>query len=44
LRLAKYFGTSARLWLNLQSDYELRRVKSGDWAEAEKRIRPLDAA
>ena len=44
LRLAKYFGTSARLWLNLQSDYELRRVKSGDWAETEKRIRPLDAA
>ncbi|PIZ71335.1 addiction module antidote protein, HigA family [Candidatus Peregrinibacteria bacterium CG_4_10_14_0_2_um_filter_43_11] len=23
LRLAKYFGTSAQLWLNLQSGYEL---------------------
>jgi antitoxin HigA-1 len=23
LRLAKYFGTSARFWLGLQSDYEL---------------------
>ncbi len=44
LRLARYFGTSARLWLNLQADYELRMLKSGDWAEAEKRIRPLNAA
>lgn len=24
LRLAAYFGTSAELWLNLQSDYDLR--------------------
>lgn len=24
LRLARYFGTSAELWLNLQSDYDLR--------------------
>ncbi len=24
LRLAVYFGTSAELWLNLQSDYDLR--------------------
>jgi len=24
LRLAKYFGTSAEFWMNLQSDYELR--------------------
>ncbi len=44
LRLSRYFGTSARLWLNLQADYKLRRLRSGDWAETEKRIRPLDAA
>lgn len=44
LRLARYFGTSAKLWLNLQSDYELRRLKSGNWADTEKRIRPLSAA
>jgi addiction module HigA family antidote len=44
LRLARYFGTTAKLWLNLQSDYELRRLKSGNWADTEKRIRPLDAA
>lgn len=24
VRLAKYFGTSAELWMNLQSNYELR--------------------
>ena len=44
LRLARYFGTSTRLWLNLQADYELRRLKSADWADTEKRIRPLNAA
>jgi addiction module HigA family antidote len=27
LRLAKYFGTSAEFWLNLQSQYELDRAE-----------------
>lgn len=27
LRLAKYFGTSAEFWLNLQSHYELDRAE-----------------
>ncbi len=27
LRLAKYFGTSAEFWINLQSYYELDRVE-----------------
>jgi addiction module HigA family antidote len=44
LRFAKYFGTSAEMWLNLQADYELRKLRSGDWSETEKRIRPLSAA
>lgn len=30
LRLAAYFGTSARLWLNLQSAYDLARVEACD--------------
>ncbi len=32
LRLARYFGTTARLWLNLQMEYELRRaeIERGD--------------
>lgn len=44
LRLGKFFGTSAEMWLNLQTDYEIRRLKSGNWSETEKRIRPLNAA
>ncbi|SOB74762.1 addiction module antidote protein, HigA family [Marinobacter sp. LV10R510-11A] len=27
LRLARYFGTSDRFWLNLQTEYELRRAQ-----------------
>ena len=26
LRLARYFGTSARFWLNLQTEFELRQA------------------
>jgi len=38
LRLAKYFGTSAKFWLGLQEDYDLeeeRRTKSKDLAAIE---------
>ena len=27
LRLARYFGTTPKLWLNLQQSYELRRAE-----------------
>ena len=27
LRLGRYFGTSPELWMDLQSDYELRRAQ-----------------
>ncbi len=32
LRLARYFGTTARFWLNLQMEYELRsaEIQRGD--------------
>lgn len=30
LRLAAYFGTSARLWLNLQAAYDLATVEARD--------------
>lgn len=33
LRLARYFGTSAELWMNLQSRYDLERQR--DEAEAQ---------
>jgi addiction module HigA family antidote len=34
LRLARYFGTSAELWMNLQSRYDLERQRD----DAEARI------
>lgn len=41
LRLARYFGTSAELWLNLQTDYDLRTVRRehGHAIEAQVRLR-----
>jgi antitoxin HigA-1 len=43
LRLGKYFGTTPELWLNLQSDYELRRARAKDWPKVERRVRILAA-
>ena len=39
LRLGKYFGVSAELWLDLQSDYDLRTARRNDWPKIEPRIR-----
>jgi addiction module HigA family antidote len=41
LRFAKYFDTSPKLWLDLQSDYDLRRAR--DWPKVEPRVRVLAA-
>jgi antitoxin HigA-1 len=41
LRLAKYFGTTPELWMNLQADYDLRRARAGDWPRIERRVRVL---
>ena len=43
LRLARYFGTTDRFWLNLQTRYDLETEKDhlGDALEA---IRPLKSA
>ena len=35
LRLSRFFGTTEHFWLNLQSGYELSRVKSEHAAEIE---------
>ena len=43
LRLAKYFGTTPELWMNLQSDYDLRRARASDWPRIERRVRILAA-
>jgi len=38
LRLGKYFGVSPEIWLDLQSDYDLRLVQQTDWPGIEPRI------
>lgn len=42
LRLSRYFGTSERFWLELQSDYDLRRAKEKLGAELETTITPVE--
>lgn len=42
LRLARFFGTSERFWLNLQSRYDLERMKDRLAGELD-RIHPLSA-
>ena len=43
LRLAKYFGTDAQSWMNLQTRYELALAESAA-ARSLRQIRPLDTA
>lgn len=44
LRLGKYFRTSAELWLNLQSYYELELAQRNSWPQIKDRIRTLPLA
>jgi len=39
LRLGKYFGMSPEIWLDLQSDYELRLARRTTWKAVEPRVR-----
>jgi antitoxin HigA-1 len=43
LRLARYFGTSERFWINLQARYDLE-VEKDRLGDALERIHPLSAA
>lgn len=43
IRLAKYFGTSAEMWMNLQSNYELRMQRRA-LAGVVEEIKPLQVA
>jgi len=43
LRLARYFGTTAQFWLNLQTSYDLK-VAQGSVANIKNEIRPLQVA
>jgi len=44
LRLGRYFNTSPRFWLNLQSAYDLERAEDELSAEIERDVRPLAVA
>ena len=41
LRLARYFGTSAKVWIGLQAQYELDVAEDAAGREIEKRVSPL---
>jgi addiction module HigA family antidote len=43
LRLAKYFGTTPELWMNLQAGHELRKARATEWPKIEPRVRVLAA-
>lgn len=40
IRLGKFFGTSAQMWLNLQNDYDLRMAASN----LHREVKPLRKA
>jgi addiction module HigA family antidote len=44
LRLARYFGTSAEFWLNLQSLYDLRVAERKVRTKINREITPLKVA
>ena len=44
LRLARYFGTTARFWLNLQTNYDLELAEDARGLDISDRIKPCRAA
>ncbi len=44
LRLARYFGTTPELWLNLQSFYDLRMAQRKAGRTIERQVTPRQAA
>jgi antitoxin HigA-1 len=44
LRLARYFGTSARMWVNLQAKYDLAVAADASTKQIEKEVLPRLAA
>ncbi|OVE74098.1 addiction module antidote protein, HigA family [bacterium B13(2017)] len=44
LRLGKYFGISPEIWIDLQSDYDLKVVRNTTWPKIESRIHEFHAA
>jgi addiction module HigA family antidote len=44
LRLARFFGTTARFWLNLQQSYDLKMAERAFGRAVEREVRPRAAA
>jgi addiction module HigA family antidote len=44
LRLARYFGTTPELWINLQAFYDLRMARRKSGRVIERQVRPRQAA
>lgn len=40
MRLARYFGTSERFWLNLQMEYELRKAQISKARQVAEEVQP----
>ena len=41
MRLGRYFGTSAQMWMNLQSQYELQVAEEHSALKIEREVQPL---
>lgn len=44
LRLARYFGTTAQFWLNLQSSFDLKQAEGEVGGKIRQEIKPLQEA
>jgi antitoxin HigA-1 len=44
MRLARYFGTSLRYWMNLQMAYELAVAEQDKGARIDREVLPREAA
>lgn len=44
MRLGRYFGTSATMWMNLQSDYEMQVAEDSLRERIEREVLPRSAA
>ena len=41
MRLGRYFGTSAQMWMNLQSQYEIQVAEDQSAGKIEREVQPL---
>jgi antitoxin HigA-1 len=42
MRLARFFGTSAEMWMNLQARYDLHVAEDELWARITSEVRPFE--